>query len=59
MTKEIWSKDDELEYQIGDMNGIAFEPKPPKEKKIDSNDRPDVLPPVEPFYIERYEDKKK
>lgn len=26
--------------------------------KIDSWDRPDVLPPAEPFYIERYEDKK-
>ena len=25
MTKEIWTSEDELEFQIGDMNGIAFE----------------------------------
>jgi hypothetical protein len=80
--KELWTAEDELEFQMGDLNGIAFEPvedlskqKPPtgdmlttgkqevkvntKEAKIDSWDRPDVLPPAEPFYIERYEGKKK
>ena len=25
MTKELWTDLDELEYQMGDMNGIAFE----------------------------------
>ena len=24
-TKSVWTEEDELEFQMGDMNGIAFE----------------------------------
>lgn len=37
MTNEIWSDENELEFLMGDMNGIAFEdtvPEKPKEVKI-------------------------
>lgn len=58
--KKIWTDEDELEFQIGDMNGIAFEDKPEikQEIKIDSSDKPDFVTPAVPFY-ENIERKKK
>ena len=59
--RKAWTDIDELEYQMGDMNGIAF--KAEKEKKStktqakdrDSGDQADKPEPVEAFYLSRYQ----
>jgi hypothetical protein len=44
MTREIWTNQDELEFQIGDMNGIAFD-RPTQVPENKGKSVPIVRPP--------------
>lgn len=44
--RPLWTAEDELEFQIGDMHGIAFVDVEARKKQPKPKEKPLVLPPV-------------